>query len=287
MNLTSMPKNGRGCGFRKPGGVYLCCGTDVGGYPIEHFIKDPGIPWLSKISRAPTLLPRNPNDPNSVIDVYMVVSAKDYPSPWDHIEETKLHGLSKRIAPNFPFEQLTAGKSYINLIYPRGIPVYDFVCVDWEKNWHPKCKVYPGMVDIFVNEPPDKGHHPVLEEENEENHLHSKAFGFCTFAHKDLATLIHDENTDWIEDEHDITKCTGKVHFPNRRKTSFTYEGTVPVIAALNIDEAIRIAKDKDNYIPAVLLRLPVTHVEFIKEENTQTKMRANKAHFETYVVEE
>lgn len=108
----------RGCGSRKKGGVYLCCGlTDGPGLPIEAFFIDPVRKYEGECFRAPLIVP-DPGRPG-VNHLAIWVGAEFYPTPVDYIEETRRLGASRRIPQDFDVTQLTAGVSRMLLIHPK------------------------------------------------------------------------------------------------------------------------------------------------------------------------
>jgi hypothetical protein len=107
----------RGCGQRKAGGVYACCGLSEHGLPIEHFLIDPVQALAVQCFRAPIVIP----DPEDADLKHMAiwVGAEYYPSPWDYIEETRRLGASRRIPGDFDFSVLTPGRSRMILVHPH------------------------------------------------------------------------------------------------------------------------------------------------------------------------
>lgn len=119
MSVTRLTRGpvSRGCGQRKGGGVYACCGLSEHGLPIEHFLIDPVQNLAVQCFRAPVLI----DDPQTPELKHMAiwVGAEYYGSPWDYIEETRRLGASRRIPGDFDFSQLTPGSSRMILIHPR------------------------------------------------------------------------------------------------------------------------------------------------------------------------
>lgn len=114
-----MPK--RGCGTREAGGVYLTVGMGPFGRPVEDFIVD--YPTPIDVTQTPV----------SAKGMHLVpwkdgrwllldwVGESNYPSPADFVEEVRKHGLSRRIASNFPFESLRNKDVTHALIHPRAV----------------------------------------------------------------------------------------------------------------------------------------------------------------------
>ncbi len=105
----------RGCGNRKPGGVYICSKLGPYGKPLEHFIIDPPLPFDGKPFRAPIVMKEG--DTKHLV---FWVGAEFYPECCDYIEETRVKGASKRVRPDFPIEILTP-ESKMFFVHPRAI----------------------------------------------------------------------------------------------------------------------------------------------------------------------
>lgn len=108
----------RGCGKRKPDGLYVCCGNPHGlaGLPIDAFLVDPPIPWDGQAFRSPII-----TEIAGKSCVLMWVGAQFYPYVPDFVEEARVWGISKRVPRNFEFEKLPPGRTYLALIHPRAI----------------------------------------------------------------------------------------------------------------------------------------------------------------------
>lgn len=113
---TSRSPVTRGCGQRKGGGVYACCGLSENGLPIEHFLIDPVQSIAVQCFRSPVIID-DPEDPD-LKHMAIWVGAEHYASPWNYIEETARLGASRRIPNDFDFSQLTPGRSRMVLIHP-------------------------------------------------------------------------------------------------------------------------------------------------------------------------
>lgn len=124
MFTTTEPPDGRGCGERDGGVPYACCGFSEDGTPIEFYVVDPAIPWPGEFQRGVKILPRNPQDVDSINDLVIFISKNDYPSPWDFVEETRRFGASRKLSHNLPFDKLMPGKSRMVFIHSRAIPSY-------------------------------------------------------------------------------------------------------------------------------------------------------------------
>jgi len=106
----------RGCGSRKPGGVYICSELKPGGLPLEIFIIDPPIPYeADKPFRVPIIIERGGTN-----HLLFWVGKEHYPFTSDFIEEARLFGASKRVLANFPIEKL-ANSSMMFFVHPEAI----------------------------------------------------------------------------------------------------------------------------------------------------------------------
>ena len=109
----------RGCGERKPGGLYICTELSPGGTPIEHFIIDPPIPYDGQKFRVPTIFEKD-----GINHLLFWVGKEFYDYPSDFIEEARRFGCSKRVPAGFPIEKLQYG-SMMFFVHSRAI-IEDF-----------------------------------------------------------------------------------------------------------------------------------------------------------------
>ena len=129
--------------------------------------------------------------------------------------------MSRKVSSNFPFEQLTPGQSKIHLIFHKGIPNFNYDCIGWDVDnwWQSVCKIYKHNSYLW-DENVTLGHHPTY---NVSDKIHPKTmtmeqltFNFCTFAHRDLSTLISNHTRN-------VLISSIEVSFPSRQNPSFTY----------------------------------------------------------------
>jgi hypothetical protein len=245
MILTAPCK--RGCGSkRKEGGIYLCTGMSQYGSPIEDFIHDPVKPYLEKYHRSPEVI----KEENGYYNVKMWVGSNYYKSPWFFVEETRRFGLSRHVSKNIPLEKLTPFMSMIDLIFPFAVPTFDYDC--YGEGWYwDNCKV---NTHWSIDQP---GKHRENKFVNEELKGYWK---FCTFAHKDLSLYFANENQ--FSANAEGTEFT--IHFPNKYDEEFTYDGVTPDVECENI-------LNKKNWLPGIVLSLPLTHIEIphsVKKED-------------------
>jgi hypothetical protein len=105
----------RGCGNRKPGGLYICSKLSPDGAPIEEFIIDPPLLYEGEKFRTPTILEKN-----GVNHLLFWVGKEFYPYPSDFIEEVRRFGASKRVPVDFPIEKLSRG-SLMFFVHPLAL----------------------------------------------------------------------------------------------------------------------------------------------------------------------
>lgn len=197
MSVTGHAVNGRGCGHRKSGEAYLCCGTDIEGLPIEHFILDPAIPWTEDWQRGYKTI-----RVGGVSHVIIFVGRNYYPSPWDFIEEARIYGASRRVHDQFPFAELTPGKSKMLFCHARAIPNFAYGLPDQPKD----CQYGPHPA----------GWHKNIDRvpKNDEWWEYNKP---CTFGLRSLATFHNTPaNINW-------ENRTANIIHP-----SFSYEAQLP-----------------------------------------------------------
>ena len=94
----------RGCGKRKPGGVYICTKLSPHGVPLEEFIIDPPEAYEGEKFRVPIIFEKNGKN-----HLLFWVGKEFYPFPSDFIEEVRRFGASKRVPVEFPIQKLSAG----------------------------------------------------------------------------------------------------------------------------------------------------------------------------------
>jgi len=124
----------RGCGDRKPNGVYAESGLSPFGQPIEHLLFDPPLPLPAGLDLVNKTLLWQRVDPQSgepeldpvtgrpIYDLLIHVGAEYYPYAPDYIEETRRLGASRKLNPNLDLSLLTL-RSRMLLAHPKAIPV--------------------------------------------------------------------------------------------------------------------------------------------------------------------
>jgi hypothetical protein len=234
----------RGCGTRKAGHCYICCGSSVNGRPIEYFILDPMIPYSWEWQRGYKLFEKD-----GITHVFIFIGESFYKSLWDYVEETRLYGASRRVSDNFPFERLTAGQSKMVFLHRKGIPKFEFV-LDREAPLQ-DCKIVDEYKEHWA------GYHPKDET-------------VCTFSHKDLSLFLHNPKDIELADD---ARCF-QVNMP-----SFSYEGISP--QWVSVDQSL-IRKD-DNWQIGAFLALPISHIEIPYKDNMKVREKANKANFDVF----
>ena len=121
----------RGCGVRKPSGVYLVSTPSRYGRPIEDFLVDPpqalrdaegllvDLPKIGQVLQEAVYEERDGERvmvrPSLVLDW---VGAEYYPNVADFVEEVRRYGMSRRVSARFDFSQLVPGSRQV-LVHPR------------------------------------------------------------------------------------------------------------------------------------------------------------------------
>ena len=94
----------RGCGKRKPGGVYICTKLSPYGVSLEELIVDPPEAYDGGKFRVPIIFEKNEKN-----HLLFWVGKEFYPFPSDFIEEVRRFGASKRVPVDFPVQKLSVG----------------------------------------------------------------------------------------------------------------------------------------------------------------------------------
>lgn len=248
----------RGCGTRDAGSVYLCLGIGPGGtLTVEDLILDPVKIWPGGWQRGFKIIPNR----GGWNDVGIFVGEEFYKSLYDFVEEARRYGISRKVPPTFPFEQLTPGLSRMIFIHSKAHPRFDFA-LEIEAPL-PHCKVFPTIAgpdfyldnrDMWNETVP--GYHPKIEKQT-----------VCTFAHQHLAGLIHDAS--YGDD------LGFEIQMP-----SFSYKGVMPILVK-PADWDLKLTWDIGAFMSA-----PLSHVEMPKKLNKSAAQRANKSGFETIVTD-
>jgi len=239
----------RGCGTRKEGGLYLVTATSPYGFPIEHFLVDPPIPWRGpRVLRAPMLI-----EAGGVVHIAMTVGKTYYPYVPDIVEEIRVLGLSKRVPRDFDFTKLTPGRSRILLIHPRAIPRFSFKAEWEERKPCERCRIL-------------SDHYGISEIARECKPRHEPGSLRCIFALWPLSALRSHKKVHEVIEE-------GLVKTPS---TTYAVRGRV--------HEAPR----EQRYSPGVFARLPITRFEYVGSSLPEDlKEKAEESGWEVRAVEE
>jgi hypothetical protein len=104
----------RGCGTRVKGGIYAETVGSPHGHPIECFIKDSPIPIDADkygLSSIGVKLIRQ----KGVVYIFDIVGSEHYPWVSDFVEEARRYGVSRRLPPNLPWEELSVDSKLVLL----------------------------------------------------------------------------------------------------------------------------------------------------------------------------
>lgn len=145
----------RGCGRRKPGGLYLECGLSKRGVSPEELMYDPALvlpPGLDLINK-PQILPRLCPILNAgqvidyepefdlltgqpIYDVYIWIGEEFYPSLADFVEEARIAGISRQIPRTLKVELLTRASQMV-LVHPCArLRIWRDLCLPKECRQH-------------------------------------------------------------------------------------------------------------------------------------------------------
>jgi len=112
----------RGCGESKdPDSVYFEFKAKEFGLPLEYFMIDPPKKWRGGQLRSPEKFTKD-----GITHLVLGVGKVNYPFVPDFLEESFVMGISKKVPRNFPFDELTPGKSRMLLIHPRVFPQFKY-----------------------------------------------------------------------------------------------------------------------------------------------------------------
>ncbi len=256
---TTNPINGRCCGTRQEASVYVCCGANPWGRPIEDYILDPAELWADGFQRGVKIVPREPNVTvigkvkekwalKDVNDLVIFVGKSFYPSPWDFVEETRGFGVSRKVIPTLPFDKLTPGKSNMVFVHSRAIPTFIYTCDREAPLSHCHQMGKGEWNDVGA------GHHP----DNSS----------CTFALRDLTHVIGSKMVKVWEDGKGFD-----VDLP-----AFTYRGKI-------LDAYDYYDDSEFDWEVGAFLTLPLTHIEFCRRENTKVADKVRDAGYETIIL--
>ena len=226
MNLTINCR--RGCGdSRDKKGVYLCHGPSSSGKPIEDFILDPVKVWPDKWQRGFKIMPAG--DINHIV---IFVGKEYYPSLWSFVEEVKRFGVSRKVPPTFPFEQLTPGKSKMYFCHAFGEAAFDFEC---------------------NRELPLLG----CKYQNQDQTV-------CTYSQRDLSYYIHPDCQPGQSEEDQPIPFT--VNMP-----SFSFDGVIPSIEE-NVDPKQKKYWNPGLFLALILTHVETPHKSNLEAKNRANK---------------
>ncbi len=252
----------RGCGERKPGGVYAECVLSPFGSPLEHFLFDPPIPlpegldlvnkpqlWVrtDPASGSPVL---DPETNRPIYDVLIWVGAEHYPEATDYIEETRSLGASRRLNPQMDLSKLTR-RSRMLLAHPRAF------IASWCDLLPPRhCeKDLPRHDRRLYDEIFQPGNMEPGEKEALDERFERERVGPCIF--KLWEVLPREEAIQAIEREGELPLCVRRIG-----STTYTYTPTGEKVTA---------------WLPGFFLGLPITNIALIQYSDGSVNETARK----------
>jgi hypothetical protein len=252
----------RGCGERKPGGVYAECGLSPFGSPLEHFLLDPPLPlpegvdlvnkpqlWL-RTDPASGLPVLDPETERPIYDLLIWVGAEYYPEATDYIEETRQLGASRRLNPQMDLSKLTR-RSRMLLAHPRAI------IASWRDLLPPEqCKKgRPNHDRCFSGEVYQHGKIQPGEQEALDARFERERAGPCIF--KLWETLPREEAIQVFERESAPPLCLRHIG-----STTYEYRPTGEKVTA---------------WQPGFFLGLPITNIALIQYSDGSVNETARK----------
>jgi hypothetical protein len=239
---TVQSPNGRGCGEREVGKLYICSDQKAGGKEVEYFIPDPFVKWPTKWHRGMELIKR---ENSQIYDLAIFVGKNFYPALWDFVEEVRRFGASRKMSPTVDISKLTPGKSMMLFVHKNVIPKFRvFSPKGSAREPFPNCKRQIGANSINFPKP---------EYHSDET--------MCAFMSDTLASLFHPKDVE-----------SGVAHI---KMPSFTYTVNLPMFYESLLD-----ISGSNNWQTGCFLMLPITHFEgkeFLNQSDIET---VNKAGF-------
>jgi hypothetical protein len=110
----------RGCGTRTKGSIYLEMGLGDDGVPVEWYLIDPSGYIPEGLDINPRGVAPHVDEKTGVAHIIDWIGKEFYPYTTDFIEEVRCFGMSRKIAPSFPFEILTPRSRHL-CVHPRAI----------------------------------------------------------------------------------------------------------------------------------------------------------------------
>jgi len=271
----------RGCGTRKPGGLYVCVESDPNGMPVDYFVIDPALPFdLKGNLRAPYLL----KDESGISHLVLGVGNTYYPFVPDFVEEARQMGVSKRVPVGYDFSSLVAGKSKLILIHKRAIPEFPYLL---------QRPLYEDCFRRLRNEAVG-GWERVHGFKLPENERREEVEHECVRNLWDLSVLLpscrrgsrNEISTHKVE-------VNGNEHVATVRTPSCSYEVTRATTTLGTPLDMIPFKEEKDIYLhykTGAFLMFPTFHFEYLNKEGkapTKTVKMVEKCGLEFKVVDE
>jgi len=231
----------RGCGTRKSSGLYLCTGQSITGSDIEKFIIDPAIVWSYEWIRGFKIV----DSSRGYNNVLIFVGKQFYKAPWDFVEECRRFGASRHVRSDFPFSQLTPGKSRMVFIHKNVIPRFNYEIISDYCEDNCKCMKF-------------KGHHIDLPNRDNEP---------CAYALRDLAILNH------LDTE---VKQNGEFEI---KMPEFNYTGKYP--DGINIDDKIQFRTGAFLSLIITHIECPILEDDDITPKVVKAQNKVNQAGYD------
>ena len=244
----------RGCGKRKDGGLYACCGLSPipgMGTPVEDFIIDPPVPWTDGPFRGVQF--RHADDG---VDMIIWVGAENYPTVPDFVEEGRAMGFCKRIPTGTlksdgtmskgatAYDEIIPYVSRMFLVHPRAIveSAYELQIGDRSDGCVPNPNMYDGHAG---------GCDPAVHVPNTGSP--------CTFATWDLSAAKAHSDAHAIKQSDDQTTVVETPSVKYHVRTPVAIDDT-PFDPDANTDVS---------YSPGIFIALPIGHFEYVNADGS------------------
>ena len=252
INTTLNPPLGRGCGDRKEGEPYLCLGLSKRGFPMTHFIPDPIPPREWQRGFALVRAPEGHND------LMVYIGREYYPSAWSFVEEVGAYGLSRKMSEDFPFHEITPGRTRLYIVHPRAIPKFPYRVPSGNNS--PRlhnCKWFNPEAEsrAYYREDWDwttPGYHPPAPGEEP-----------CAFALRNLSALFHAEDAPIEIQTGSGTPKTPLIWCDHASSSWMIFPPDWVLEPHTNWRDHADELERKQYWDSGIIMRLPFSHIEF------------------------